>query len=450
MPDYFDLIVLGSGPAAARVVAKCAKAGWSVAVIDPRPVGGTCALRGCNPKKVLVRAAELVDRARQMDGAGTHLGGARVDWSDLIRFKRKFTDPVTEGRRGSFLEMGVQIFEGAPRFTGPTTLQVDGRRLTAGKVLIATGAKPAPLRIEGADLLTDSESFMELDELPEEIGFIGGGYISFEFAHVAARAGARVRILEHSRPLERFDHELVERLIDRSEEIGVHVQTGVDVMGVEQAPGGGLRVHTSAEGELSSVAAGLVVHGAGRVPNVDGLFLEAGGIQYGDRGIEVNDHFQSVSNPDVYAAGDVIDSGLPALTPAANYAARIVAQNLLEEGSAQNERPVVPAAVFTSPGLAAVGLTEAEASERGVDCRVSSGNWSGFSSMRKLGATHALYKVLIDLQTDKILGAHLLGPDAAEVINLFALAMHTGATAGDLESTLFVFPTLASDIHSML
>ena len=135
----FDLVVLGSGPAAARVASRCARAKWRVAVIDPNPVGGTCALHGCNPKKVLVRAAELVDRAHMMQGNGTNLGQAEIDWADLIRFKRQFTDPVSEGRRNSFEEMGIEIIQARPRFTGQNTLEAGGQTLQAKHVLIATG-----------------------------------------------------------------------------------------------------------------------------------------------------------------------------------------------------------------------------------------------------------------------------------------------------------------------
>ncbi len=196
MADVFDLIVLGSGPAATRVANRCAKERWRVAVVDPRPVGGTCALHGCNPKKVLVRAAELVDRARRMHGHGTSLGGAVIDWGDLVRFKRTFTEPVSEGKRQSFEELGIEIIQGGPQFTSPTELNVDGRRIEAAKILVATGAKPAPLPFEGAEFLTTSNEFMELSQLPKRVTFIGGGYISFEFAHVAVRSGVQVSIVE--------------------------------------------------------------------------------------------------------------------------------------------------------------------------------------------------------------------------------------------------------------
>ncbi len=190
------------------------------------------------------------------------------------------------------------------------------------------------------------------------------------------------------------------------------------------------------------------MHGAGRVPNVDGLNLDVANVRFDEAGIQVNEFLQSVSNEAVYAAGDVVASKLPQLTPVANYQGRIVAANLFEPNSRRVDDVVVPYAVYTSPSLAAVGLTEAEADRQGIPCQVQQGDWSQFSSMKKVGETHAMYKVLVD-DHGRILGAHLLGPESAETINIFTLAMKLGATVDDLDSTLFTFPSFVADIHSM-
>ncbi len=448
MADEFDLIVLGSGPAATRVANRCAKERWRVAVVDPRPVGGTCALHGCNPKKVLVRAAELVDRARKMHGHGTNLGDAVIDWGDLVRFKRTFTEPVSEGKRQSFEELGIEIIQGGPQFTSPTELNVDGRRIEAAKILVATGAKPAPLPFEGAEFLTTSDEFMELSQLPKRVTFIGGGYISFEFAHVAVRSGVQVSIIEKGRPLENFDADLVDCLVNRSQAIGIEVHLHTGVESIQRQSDGTFLVHLSAQESTSQIETDLVVHGAGRVPNLDGLNLDAANVRFDEAGIQVNEFLQSVSNEAVYAAGDVVASKLPPLTPVANYHGRIVAANLFEPNSRRVDDVVVPYAVYTSPSLAAVGLTEAEANRQGIPCVVQQGDWSQFSSMKKVGETHAMYKVLVD-DRGRILGAHLLGPEAAETINIFTLAMKLGATVDDFDSTLFTFPSFVADIHSM-
>src|SRR5688500_3469457 len=201
----FDVVIIGTGSAASAVAFPCRSAGWTVAVIDSRPFGGTCTLRGCDPKKVLVGAAELVDWSDRMRGKGVRGDDVGIDWPELMRFKRTFTDSVPHQREQSFLQAGIATFHGPARFVGPTTVQVGDERLEANRVVIATGAGPIKLPIPGAEHVTTSDQFLELNELPLSLIFVGGGYISFEFAHVAARAGAEVAILHRGvRPLARF------------------------------------------------------------------------------------------------------------------------------------------------------------------------------------------------------------------------------------------------------
>lgn len=449
--EKLDLLVLGTGPAASRVATRCAEHGWKVGVVDPRPFGGTCALRGCNPKKVLVRAAELADWSRRMEGKGVSSVGAKIQWSELIRFKRTFTDPVTESKEKSFEKAGIRQFHGSPRFTGRSSVEIDGDAVEARHFLIATGAVPLELPIEGRKHVVTSDDFLELEELPSRVVFVGGGYISFEFAHVVARAGASVTILEMGeQPLSQFEPELVERLVDRSRSVGIDVRANARVELIQQQSDGALAIHVNTADGKTQIPADLVVHGAGRVPNVAGLSLEAAGIESSKRGIHVNDFLQSVSNPAVYAAGDVVATDVPPLTPTANEEGRTVATNLLEGNHVKPDYGPVPTAVFTVPALATVGLTEREAAEQGLSFDIKSGDWAKFNSMRKVGETHAAYKILVDKNSDRLLGAHLLAPDAAEVINIFALAMRFQLTTTDLKSVLFTFPTFCGDIRSML
>src|SRR6478672_5559745 len=183
MNKTFDLLVLGTGAAATSVAYPCRQAGWTVAIVDSRPFGGTCALRGCDPKKVLVRASDALDWVRRMSGKGVDAPGARIDWPALMRFKRTFTEPVPADREKSFAELGLAAYHGRARFTGPNAVQIGDETLEARHIAIATGAAPARLRIPGEELLVTSEGFMELDQLPPRIVFVGGGYIAFEFAH---------------------------------------------------------------------------------------------------------------------------------------------------------------------------------------------------------------------------------------------------------------------------
>src|ERR1035438_3134980 len=193
MTRKFDLIAIGTGSAASGVTSRCCEAGWKVAIVDSRPFGGTCALRGCDPKKVLVGAAESVDWTRRMKGKGIRAAKLQIDWPELMRFKRAFTEPVPKRREDEFAKAGIAAFHGAARFAAQTTVQVGEETLAGRYVVIATGQGPADLEVPGAEHLTPSDQFLELDELPRRILFIGGGYIAFEFAHVAARVGSQTQ-----------------------------------------------------------------------------------------------------------------------------------------------------------------------------------------------------------------------------------------------------------------
>jgi glutathione reductase (NADPH) len=439
-----DLVVVGTGIASA-VASRCREAGWTVAVVDYRPFGGTCALRGCVPKKVLVSAAEAVHGARAMTGRGVRPGDVGIDWQELIRIKRGVTDPVPPRTEDGWARAGVELYHGRARFVGPTTIAVGDDRLVARHVLIAAGSMPALLPFPGREHVTTSEQFMELAQLPRRVVFVGGGYISFEFAHVAARAGAHVTIVHRGpRPLEAFDPDLVDLLVKRTRELGIDVELSTEVRGVERG-GGGLTVHVARDGQARRLEADLVVHGAGRVPELEDLDLEAASVKREKRGVTVNQYLQSVSNPAVYAAGDAAASG-PPLTPVASHHAQIVATNLLEGNRATPNYDGLASAVFTIPPLASAGLTEAAAREAGLRFRAEWQDTSGWLSTRRLGETTSGGKVLVDEAGGRILGAHLFGPRADEEINVFAVAIRFGIRAADLRQVLFAYPTVTSDL----
>src|ERR1051326_4998263 len=238
MERRFDLVVVGTG-VASGVASRCREAGWTVAVVDSSPFGGTCALRGCVPKKILVGAAEAVNAARSLADKGVPAPSLTLDWPSLMRFKRSLVDPTTHHTEDAWAKVGVEQFHGRAHFVGPTTLAVGDDRLTGRHVLIGAGAKPAPLGVPGADRLATSEDFLNLDRLPRRVVFVGGGFIAFEFAHVAARAGADVTIVHRgARPLERFDADLVGLLVRRTRELGVHVELDTEVVAVEESVAG--------------------------------------------------------------------------------------------------------------------------------------------------------------------------------------------------------------------
>jgi glutathione reductase (NADPH) len=448
MERHYDLVVIGTG-IASGVASRCREAGWTVAVIDSRPFGGTCALRGCVPKKILVSAAEAVHAARDMNGLGVPARTLAIDWPQLMKFKRSLVDPTPERTEQSWAKIGVDRFHGRARFVGPTTLVVGDDRLVGRRVLIVAGAMPIPLKFPGAERLTTSEQFLNLDSLPRRVAFVGGGYIAFEFAHVAARAGARVTIVHRgSRPLEAFDPDLVDMLVKRTRDIGIGVELDAEVGGITMGDAG-LVVRATQRGTERQFEADLVVHSAGRVPELDDLDLAAGGVEREQRGVRVNEFLQSVSNPAVYAGGDAAASG-PPLTPKASHDVEVLTTNLLEGNRRTPNYDGFASAVFTLPPLASTGLTEDAARARNLKFRTNCQDTSGWFNTRRVGETTSGFKVLIAEDTGRILGAHLLGPHADEVINVFAVAIRLGIPVADLKDVIFAYPTYGSDVKYML
>lgn len=444
----FDLIVIGTGTAAMIAAMRVRDAGWNVAVIDEKPFGGTCALRGCDPKKMLVAGAEVIDAARRMRGNGVS-GTVHIDWRELIAFKRSFTDPVPEKHEHRYREKGIATFHGQARFTGPNTVSVAGTELQGRYVLIASGAEPARLDIPGEEHLVDNEGFLAMESLPRRITFVGGGYIAAEFSHIAARGGAEVTVLQRSpRMLPHFEPELVGWLMESFAAIGVQVLTQTTVNAVEKN-GDAFTVCAETNDAVVRVEADLVVHAAGRTPALDRLDLAAANVAVEHGRLQLNEFLQSISNPCVYAAGDAARAG-PPLTPVSSHDAKVVAANMLDGNHRKPDYRGVPSIAFTLPPIAAVGMGEAEARSAGLRFVVKSERTSDWFTARRVAEPVYGYKTLVEEGTGRILGAHLVGPHVDEVINLFGLAIRHDLTADDLKTSIFAYPTGASDIGYML
>ncbi len=450
MTPGYDLIVVGAGMAGIAGANKCAAKGWNVAIVDALPYGGTCALRGCDPKKILRRGAEIIDSARRMRGKGIDDAGLSINWADLVTHKHGFTDPVPQNMEASLARNGIDTLHGQARFTGPDTIDIDGTTYTANHFLIATGARPRPLDFPGHQHLVDSTAFMDLELLPPRILFVGGGFISFEFAHIAARAGSAATIIDHGpRPLKTFDPDLVELLITRGTEAGVSVQRDTTITAIEKSERG-FQVTMERSGHPETTEFDLVVHGAGRTPEIADLDLDAAGIAWDAHGVRVAAHLQSTTNPAVYAAGDAANSpGMP-LTPVAVIEAKVAASNMLNAATTVPDYSGIPTVVFTIPELARVGMLEQQARDHGIDVDVRHHDTSGWYSNYRTGEATAATKILIDRSTDQILGAHLLGPEYGELINILGLAIKLGLTARQLKSMTAAYPTVGSDLGSML
>jgi glutathione reductase (NADPH) len=450
MSEKFDLVVIGTGAAGSTAASRCQAAGWKVAIVDSRPFGGTCALRGCDPKRVLVGAADLHDWAQRMRTREISSESLSINWPALMQFKRTFTDPVPANREAGLSKAGIQTFHGRARFVDRSTIQIGANVISAGHVVISSGSMPAPLGIPGEEYLMSSEQFLDLDRLPARILFVGGGYISFEFAHLAAEAGAQVTILHRGpRPLEHFDPDLVDELVALDRESGIDIVLNSTVRTVERK-GDRYVVTSSGNGAEQRFEADMAVHGAGRVPEIDDLDLATAGIERDGKGIIVNEYLQSPSNPSVYAAGDAASTAGMPLTPVASMEGNVVASNLLDGNHRRADYAGIPTVVFTSPPLASVGMLERQARERGLKYRANHQETTNWYSSKRTAIRRSGFKVLIEEETGRILGAHLLGPNAEEVINIFGLAIRTGLHASDLQQMVYSYPTIASDIPYML
>lgn len=439
MPDHFDALILGAGPAGGGVASRLAAAGLKIAMTDAGPYGGTCPLSGCNPKKILLGPAEIAQMAAHLQGKGVDRPPS-VIWKDLMDFKRTFTEPVPEKAKNAYAEKGIETLSGPGRFIGPDTVEVAGREVTADNIFICTGVKPRPLAFPGAEHLADNVDFLDLDELPEHVVLIGGGYIAMEFASIAHHCGARVTILQRSDAILRgFDQELAGLLVEAMQTAGVDVLLNAPVHSVESADGRYTIRYGEDGGE--SITADLVVNCAGRVPNIESLNLEAAGVEAGPKGIAVKPTMQSVSNPKVWAVGDVAATPFE-LTPVAVLEADVATANVLDpQANKYADYFGIPTVCFTLPPCAACGLTAEQADDQGIPHQVLTHELADMFSWKRLGHKYGRAKIVLDEDGERILGAHLLGHNAEEVINLFALAIRNEMPLEAVKSTYWAYPT---------
>lgn len=449
MAKHYDVIVLGGGNAGQAAAGAAIKAGKSVALIEGRDLGGTCPNRGCVPKKVLVAVAETLDtiaRAGQLD---IEVSGTKLDWPGLIARKRELIGGMPASMEKSLVGRGIDVIAGHGRFTGPGSIAVGERALTADKIVIATGSVARPLPIDGAEHLATSDDVLDLPALPAHVTFVGGGVIAFELGHVLARAGARVSILEVAeRPLGPWDPDAVERLLAVGRDLGIELHTSVRVESIARA-GDRFRLTYRAGDAEHAIETDLAVNAAGRVPRVDDLDLGAAGIEHDRYHVARDAYLRSEANPNVYLAGDVL-TGAPHLSPVATHEGRVVGHNLISDELRSPDYTVVPRALFTVPTLAAVGLGEAEADERGIDVEIKENDMTGWLGAKMYAERTAYAKVLVSKADDTIVGAHLLGHGAGETVHVFAMAMRHGITATSLREELYAYPTFTNDVKFLV
>ena len=447
--DKFDVVILGGGNAGIGVTGPVRRAGMSVAMIEQDLLGGTCPNRGCTPKKVLVAAGHALHEIERASVHHIAVGKPRLDWAALIDREKDMIKDIPANLARSMEKRNVEVIRGHAAFAGPNLIRVGSRNLEARHIVIATGSKPRPLPISGAELMITSDEMLSERDLPASVIFVGGGVISLEFGHVYARAGADVTILEAlPQLLPAMDTDAVARLQTESERIGIRVKTGVGVKRIEPA-NGRLRVVFTHGGAEHSAEVDRVVNGAGRVANVDTLDLAAGNVEHANGRVAIDRHLRSTSNPIVHVCGDAVPTS-PQLSPIATYEGDIVGRNIVEGPTYSPDYASMATSVYTVPPLAAVGLTEAAARQKGFAIDVHANDMQDWFSAKTYAETVAWSKIIVDQATDRILGAHFVGHAGQELVNLFGLAMRFGLTAGQIRDNVYAYPTFSSDIKHML
>lgn len=445
MPNQYDAIVVGAGNAGLAAARVLADAGRHIAIIESRDFGGTCPNRGCTPKKVLVAAAAVLEELTHAGAHGIQIGKATLDWKRLIERK----DDLISGIPGALERVAEQrgdVYRDDASFVGPNALRVGEVVLEAADIVIATGSTPRVPQIGGASHLATSDDLLSMTELPESVVFLGGGVIAFEFAHILARAGSRVTILEAlPRLLPGFDRDAVSVLEAATRWIGIDIHTGVAATDISPVPGG--FAIADASGELARGA--LVVNGTGRVPNVNQLDLEAGNIRHANGVIAVDAFLRSSSNHSVWVCGDALAAS-PQLSPLATQEGTTVGCNIIDGPAHQPDYDVVPRSVFSIPTLSTVGLTEEQAQAACPHARSNVTDISSWFSARTHAEPVAWAKTVVDTSTDRVLGAHIVGHRGEELIHLFALAIKHGITASELAAGPFSFPTHSADAKNLL
>src|SRR5712672_1329728 len=362
--EQFDVVILGGGNAGIGVTGPARRAGMSVAMVEHDLLGGTCPNRGCTPKKVLVAAGHAL---HEIERAAVHhiaVGKPRLDWAALIDREKDMIKDIPANLGRSMVKRNVEVIRGSGVFGGPDRIRVGSRELEAKHIVIATGSKPRPLPIPGSEHMITSDEMLSERELPDSVIFVGGGVISLEFGHVYARAGANVTILEAlPQLLPAMDADAVARIQTESERIGIRVKTNVSVKRIEPA-NNRLRVVFTHHGTEHAAEADRVVNGAGRMANVDTLDLAAGNVEHSNGRVAVDCHLRSTSNSQVHVCGDAVPIS-PQLSPIATYEGDIVGRNIVEGPKYSPNYESIATSVYTVPALAAVGLTETAARQKG-------------------------------------------------------------------------------------
>ncbi len=447
MSEYdYDLFVIGAGSGGVRAARLAAELGKRVGIAEEYRIGGTCVIRGCVPKKLLVYGSRYGGEIEDARSFGWAYEDLRFDWPTLIHNVHREVDRLDAVYTRTLEKAGVDRFLTRATVEGPHTVHLPDRDgpISAEYILIATGSHPAMPDVPGKEHLISSNECFQLEHLPESIVIIGAGYIGMEFASIFAGLGVAVTVLHRGEQILRdFDNDLRDGLAEAMRDRRVDLRMNANVQSIEQA-GDCYRVALK---EGGSVSASLVMAATGRIPNTKHLGLQRAGVELGWNGHVVVDDYSKSSVDSIYAVGDVTDR--MQLTPVAIREGTAFVETIFEDSPKVMDYAFIPTAVFTEPEIGTVGLTEEQARDR---CRVIDIYKASFRPMRATISGRdekVMMKLVIDAETDKVLGVHMLGPDAAEIVQMAAIALRLGVTKAQLDATMALHPSIAEELVTM-
>lgn len=449
MPETYDydLFVIGGGSGGVRAARMASNSGARVAMAEEYRVGGTCVIRGCVPKKLFVYASQFSEAFEDAAGFGWTLGEARFDWKTLVANKDREIDRLNKIYIRNVEAAGAEIFHCRAELKGPNTVYLVGeeREVTAQFILIATGATPhVPQNVPCCQHAITSNDAFHLEELPERITIVGGGYIAVEFAGIFHGLGVKTSLLYRGEQILRgFDDDLRNGLAEEMTKKGIDVRTHANVTGIDKA-GSGYRVSIDKADDLET---NLVMYATGRTPNTQGLGLESAGVTLDGSGAVAVDAYSMTNVDNIYAVGDVTDR--LALTPVAIREGAAFAETVFNGNPTAADHTDVPTAVFSQPELGTVGLTEAQANAEFTDVRVYRSTFRPMKHTLSGRDEMMMMKLVVDGETDRVLGCHIMGPDAGEMIQIVGIAIKMKATKAQFDATVAVHPTAAEELVTM-
>jgi pyruvate/2-oxoglutarate dehydrogenase complex dihydrolipoamide dehydrogenase (E3) component len=452
----FDAIVIGSGQGGTPLSLSLAEAGWKVALIERKAVGGTCINEGCTPTKTMIASARIAHLVRRAGDFGVHAGEFSLDLERVVQRKKQVVESFRKGSKKRILDSpNLSLIEGSARFVRERQLEVallngSTEFFEADTIVINTGTRPASPEIKGLDNVVahDSTSIMELDELPEHLIVVGGGYVGLEFGQMFRRFGSKVTIIQRDKQLlSREDEDIAGMILEIMRDEGIEVLLDTEPLEVDSVGGDRISLTLQSSEKETTVVGSHLLLAAGRLPNTPDLNLEKNGIQIDGRGfIRVNSRLETTSKG-VYAIGDV--KGGPAFTHISYDDFRILKQNLLNGGSSTIEERFVPYVVFIDPQLGRIGLSEKEASSQGRDFRVAKLPFDRVARAIETDETRGMMKALVDSKTDQIIGAAILGVEGGEIMSAIQIAMMGGLPYTSLREGVFAHPTLVESLNNL-